>query len=607
MFASQAASPTTMDTVNIPIPHYPPFKLRSSLIDVDPLIWVNLQHQYILLLKVLLLKSPPHLSTKSQHQLSEFVKVYLQEHSKDSGYLSLGAINPQIVENEKSLRALVFALVQHYSIVQLNLTSEHVWAFIRLYVRDNISLVRTIVDGTYILKFNNNKKLKNISSILPLQNHLVHLIRQHKFDYSSDLETLSHLLGQSIKSKQIVSKGGASGGFNIIKKNANSAAASASSLSTFLSQFVNSHWIQLLQDEFNPEIGYDNIRALMVVSLILLTVNKLKTLLHALDLNEFHKLADDYSLFVMVVTSDPFNQLVPGAKDLILNQMSMNVTTDSTTTNDVPGIDKNKLKIIQDMFGVDEDISARLISSKPDLDIEEIVHQVLENPSILENLPPLVKNGTPESKVSSNVPVSALSRFEGGSTKILKREKKNMVRSAALKQKSLDAAMRLLYESDEDEPDDTYDDQERTTGLEDGSSSASNKGVGRQAGGLPVEERYLFAIYKKSGAGVFEKLERKSQLRSQIMAHTKWSHEQIEGWFRMLGQSSRRFKMFEDDYFFNRDDGLLQDEAPSKRKAMELRELTPSKDAVKTQQRRDGHHKASRANHNRKDRHLRKT
>ena len=529
--------------------------------------------------------------------------MYLQEHSNDSGFLSLGAINPQIVENEKTLRCLVFAIVQHYSIVQLNLTSEHVWAFIKLYVRENVSLVRTIVDGTYILKFNNNKKLKNISSILPLQNHLIHLIRQYKFDYATDLETLSHLLGQSIKSKQVISKGSTTGGFNIIKKSNVSSSATSSS-STFLSQFVNSHWIELLQGEFNPDLGYDSLRSLMVVSLILLTVNKLKTLLLTLDLNDLNKLLDDYSLFVMVATSDAFNQLVPGVKDLIISQMSPGNGSGSSGSG--REVDPVQTKTIQDMFGVDADIAHRLIASKPDLTIEDIVHQVLEDPSILENLPPskdaLKSSDTP----TSSIPASAVARFEGGTTKVLKRGKKNIVRTEELKQKSLDVAMRLLYDSDEDEPDDTYDDLDRTSGLEDGSSSSASKAIGGQAGGISVQERYLFALYKKNGAAVFDKLERKTPLRTQITTKTKWTHEQIEGWYRMLSQSSRRFKMYEDDYFFNRDDGLLDDDAPSKPKPKDTQLPVASKDSIKNQQRRDGHHKASRANHNRKDKHMKK-
>ena len=36
--------------------------------------------------------------------------------------------------------------------------------------------------------------------------------------------------------------------------------------------------------------------------------------------------------------------------------------------------------------------------------------------------------------------------------------------SAELKKKTLSDALRVMYQSDEDEPDDTYDDQEKTTG-----------------------------------------------------------------------------------------------------------------------------------------------
>ena len=71
------------DTVYIPIPHYPPFKLRSSLIDKDPVIWVHLLEGYIKLMQFLLDVNSPKLTIKSQQQLQLFLKNFLVETSEE--------------------------------------------------------------------------------------------------------------------------------------------------------------------------------------------------------------------------------------------------------------------------------------------------------------------------------------------------------------------------------------------------------------------------------------------------------------------------------------------------------------------------------------------
>ena len=160
--------------LQINIPHYPPFKLRSSLIDKDPVIWVHSLEAYIRLFMFLDNNEAYGynlLHVKSQQQLQLFLKVYLaetvQEHNK---IFSLGHINPEIRSNGELLKARVFSFIKNSSIIKLNFTGEAVWQFISIYISNNATTVRQLVDGSFKSKFN-EKKSGGISSIPVLYNH----------------------------------------------------------------------------------------------------------------------------------------------------------------------------------------------------------------------------------------------------------------------------------------------------------------------------------------------------------------------------------------------------------------------------------------------------
>ncbi|KAM9900304.1 hypothetical protein OXX69_009132, partial [Metschnikowia pulcherrima] len=231
--------------VYIPIPHYPPFTLRSSLIDKDPVIWTHLLEGYIKLCAVLL-TGEVKLDVKSQQQFQLFLKVFLAETSEEKTKIfSLGAINPDIKSNTATLRAYVFQIICDYGVVKLGLSGESLWNFVMIYVERNASLVRAILAGTHKSKFNDNKKSGKISSVPVLRKHLISSIAEGKMQ-TVHLQTLSMLLGQhmatpSSKTVHVTSAGKAhKHGKTLAKDKYKSSSTGALQ---FAEIFVNEDWI----------------------------------------------------------------------------------------------------------------------------------------------------------------------------------------------------------------------------------------------------------------------------------------------------------------------------------------------------------------------------
>lgn len=103
---------------------------------------------------------------------------------------------------------------------------------------------------------------------------------------------------------------------------------------------------------------------------------------------------------------------------------------------------------------------------------------------------------------------------------------------------AIQTTLRLIYEADDDERDDTYDDAEVNQAEDPASSNLLYK-----------IEKYLWEIYQKTPDN-FKRDARKFKIRNEMRKKTEWSDEQIEGWARMLDLSPRRRQMLEDRYMF---------------------------------------------------------
>ncbi|KAI5958174.1 hypothetical protein KGF57_002529 [Candida theae] len=617
---------TETDSLHIPIPHFPPFKLRSSMIDKDPVIWAHLLDAYIQLMQLLLDPQTPKLSVRSQQQLQMFLKLYLQETSVESERVfSLGAINPDIKRNSEILRTYVFQLIKNFSFVKLSMSGEMIWDFVRIYAEKNAQTVRSLIDGSFKSKFNDNKKSGSISSIPVLHKHLEKLISEGKFS-SNDLSCFSILLGQHV-SKTIYSMGSN----KTVNKSQNNSLH-------FAETFVTSSWIEFLDLAYADGRGSnaDTAKNVIILSVISLSAPKLSKLASELGITSVDTL-NIAPLFSAVIASNALKDLIPKLEERLPFLRHVN--------NDVNDIDDDEnegdfaeniegISLLVDLFPALTEKKAKVILKEHDGDVEFVTNLLLENPdriTSIEETPSIqktVENANTAIQKRSIYDDDDISRGDFSKASVVFGKKQKAHLGAAdddLKKKTLNAALRLIYESDEDEPDDTYDDQEKTTGTDLEEDLRKKKGAKplqdveeKKPSFSAVEptERHLFSIFKKEGADAFARSSRKSSQRQQMKKSINWSDEQIEGWLRMLLKSPRRYKILEEDYLYgggnpNRSQQAEPSAAHEVDKASSKKSPTPnnaqeSKERVKHIHARNEKNKASKSNHNRKSRHDKK-
>lgn len=556
------------EEIHVPIPSFPIFKLRSSLIDKDPLIWVHMLEAYVKLIKLLLDRTQRErkLSVKSQQQLQAFLRAYLAETAQEENRIfSLGAVNPDIKKNSAILRTYIFQLIKDYSIVKLNLTGDATWNFILVYAKGNCTTVRSLVDGTHKSHFNNNKKSGNVGSIEPIQRHILKLIIDSKFK-ENDLEALSYLLGQNVHS----SKSSSSFSVRTVSKVKPSAL-------TFAELFVSKNWINSLEETFISEgnAHSDTVKQVMIVSLLSLSIAKVASLATKLGITN----ADSLKLcplFSAIITSDGYKRLVPGLEERMVFLKSVEFS-DEYPFREEDAYTENDINLLLELFPQLNKGKAITLLRENDGNVEATSNRIFEDPNLISQTAETTLNieEKPSKYISDGKRVNVPKRsiydgdkignldFSDHSVIYGKRTLPDVNKHAhapnELKNRTLDAALRIIYESDEDEPDDTYVDQEPTEGL----GAMDNPSAGPSKEKLPVydddknrtrssePESYLFAIYKEKGSSSFERSQRKSPGRQALKKDTKWSDEQIEGWYRMLLRSPKRFRMLEDDYLYN--------------------------------------------------------
>ncbi|KAG7796210.1 hypothetical protein KL929_003401 [Ogataea haglerorum] len=509
-----------MDQLDIPIVVYPPFKLRSSLIDKDPVIWQHLLESYIDLFQKLIVVSTKRdvkLSLKSQQQLTAFMKVYLSETSEESTKIfSLGAINPEILKNQKRLKVVVFQFIKIYNLVNLKLAGESVWDFCKVYLRlayENMNLnqslisvgiVRDLVEGRVKSKI--TSKSDDVSLVQSLQDYLRLRISDAKFN-RIDLETLSMLLGQKVKSRGnskqrvVVGRG---------------------QQDSFSERFVNAHWIGILETLYNrgDSLHAQQCFEIALVSFVSLPSAKIINLVRDLGVVARAHLIKSYPLTARVILSSKFQDMNPDLRTKLFENKS--------------AFDQHKIQSLLDVFPQLTEAQCKTLLKKYKT-VEEAMNKVLEGEEIeeyAEKKKPRVQFGKKDFSLKAD------SRTH--------RE---------LKKKTLENALRMLYESAEDEPDDTYDDQDLTRGAdtlakdedyESDEEFAESKEANREKDqSMESLNLKLLQIYK-SNPEAFDRSSRYTNYRNQLKSELKWTDEQLEGWARMLERNPRRFKLLEE-------------------------------------------------------------
>lgn len=552
----------------IPIPAYPPFTLRSSLIDKDPVIWVHLLEAYITLFHHLVSSGEnfTHLTVKSKQQLYEFFKKYLHEtYDEENKIFSLGAINTDITKNEAFLKQIVFYTIKLYSILKLNLVNELIWDFIGIYVSNNASTVRGLVDGSFKSKYNDNKKSGNISSIGSVQNHLQKKLLNGDFS-GKDKTILLNLLGQCLSSKTTI---------NLSNSTKKTEVSNKKSIE-FAEKFVNKEWIEILEKAFANGRGIraELAKELMVILLISLPSDRIVRLVKNMGITKPSDMTKSV-LFCSIITSEEFGELIAGI-DEKLSFLTVGLVQGSQVSVSQENID-NLVSIFPDL-GIER---ARIVLNDNNDDVEHVINMLLENPSLIDKIEP-PKPTPPPTKATSPANTNS-DRFSKEKYLVIKLKKSQNIKvnslDEKLKQATIDLAMNSLAEQEEEDVE-IYGQFEKFF---------EEKMNGKTLGPPKSNEEYLYAVYQNEGMGPFLPESRNKTLRGHLKEHTGWSDNLIEDWGRMLT--------------LQKDLKALKESKTNDKKETKTGERDNSKSTQKYNDRK----KASKANHNRKSQHGKKS
>ncbi|KAH3687451.1 hypothetical protein WICPIJ_001561 [Wickerhamomyces pijperi] len=589
----------TDSRIDLPITSFPPFKLRSSMVDKDPVIWVHLIETYIQYVQLLLSNSTIQLTEKSEQQLQLFVQTYLFEIAEEQGQiLSLGLINVQILQNLDSLRVYMFELIKIFGIWRLKLNNgSTLWNFAKIYALKNRTVVRAIIDGSWKSADTNSRKSLAISSINQVQKFLEQRISNAKFD-KYDLGILAALLTPSGAANQSnagsvgVSKNG-----KAVKKNSNN----NRNFLNFNDAFVSVFWIELLEKLYANGSGRfaDVCKKIGIVSVTSLNNAAIANLATQLSVTSYHTL-ELYPLFGGVITSEKFKQLSPGLETK-MPFLGKKLRPKKKTKK--YGFNKDHIQTLMDFFPSLTISKSETLLKSNNYNVEAVTNILLEDPTIIENTPDNIDSES-EDEEMEEVPMA--SQIISKKVNLPARKHQANHVPDELKNKTLEAALRMMYEADEDERDDTYDEAEATA------NSTPQK--------MDKVEKLLFELFKTSQQH-FSREERNSKYRKELKAKTKWSDEQIEGWGRMLVKDPRRFRLVEERYM----NELVEERNNARRRPQETEETgveqnsskqttnklpdqknQPNRTTEKRQQARNEKNKASKGNHNRKRGHDKK-
>lgn len=600
----------TEEQLHIPIPHYPPFQLRSSLIDKDPVIWAHLLEGYIELCQ-LLLSGNVNLNIKSQQHLQLFLKVFLAETSQESTRIfSLGSVNPDIKKNTLILRAYVFQLIRDYGFVKLKLPKECLWHFVIVYIEKNASVVRGLLNGSLKSKFNDNKKSGKISQIPPLRRYFIEMLRDGRVT-AEDLKYLSMLLGQHTSAARVQTVLVTDAGSVQPRiKSKNRTPSNSLNALQFAEMFVNEEWIEHLELLYagSKSIHAEIIRNLMVISVLSLSTTKVASLVATLGIHGTGTMMVA-PLFSSLIISEAYKNLCPGLEERLPFLRNINLSGIETANDE-------DIAMLQDMFPdiVTESASTLLLQNNNDLD--KVINLLLENPSIVNEVnesstkPPAKSSNPTTHEIEKGIERFSLKKNE--TTEVLTKLSSQALDES--RKRTLTHALRLLYESDEDERDDTYDELN-----DEGSNKITTKithlSDDAELEDIKSSERsehdkislILFGYLKKESEVVFQKSSRKSKTRNEMRSQSGWFDEQIEGWYRMLQQSPKRYRLLEEQYATENSNKAIA--ISLAQKEME-RDDTPPPDQTVNSRRalaKKGKNKASVGNHNRKRGHDKKT
>lgn len=547
------------EPLNLPIVKFPPFKLRAQLIEKDPVVWLHLIETYVKYCQWLMagdnsMGSGSHISMIDQldentlDHLRIFLRSYLHEMALEEGKLVSLGYNQDVKNQLQLLRSWIFHIIKACGLIYLQIFGDTLWDLIKLYVVANPKSVQSLILGTLIPSVNVQRA--QINRIAQLQQSLKIIIESNKFD-RTDLKTFQSLLSYHDEGE---------GNY-------------------FADDFLTLNWIENLELWWSKGKGRFNevARQICITILFSVHVNKLaKFLTDELDITNVDSLMY-YPLLGSIITNDHFlkqkGELIQFLPFLALSTSSSTEKSSKKPVHETSylEVDDKDIQALQELFPDLTQHQATQLLRRYDNNVELITNELFENPAIIDSLEP---DASPEEvdREKPEVEVEGDTEIEENDEKkpLMLVKKKNGDRNLTkhvpdeVRNKTLTRALKLLYQDDEDERDDTYDEAQVENNR---NNSASQRiGLGKDAtkstendteegtskdsiSQTDMNEAYLWDLLKQDKS-LFERSKRGSSSRKKIKQQTNWSDEQIEGWARMLERSPQRARLLEDKYMF---------------------------------------------------------
>ncbi|CAB4254256.1 similar to Saccharomyces cerevisiae YGL110C CUE3 Protein of unknown function [Maudiozyma barnettii] len=612
-----------IEQLTLPIVTFPPFKLRAQLIEKDPVVWLHLLDTYIQYFQFLNTEENlSKLDDSTLDHLCMFMRSYINEMGNEEGKLLSLGINHDVQENLTVLRAWVLTALKTCGLFYLQIFGETLWNFVILYVEKNPVSVRSLIDGSAKPKITNIPRVQ-VNRISQIQQHIKSMVEQNKFT-RIDLKSFQFLIEDK----------------------------------DFADKFLTINWIEYLEswwDKGNNKFS-KIAEQLMITCLLQVRRKTVVDVTKSLGVSSLDTLSI-YPLLGSILISERFNILRPDIKQemVYLNFSKPNEeVVNESSTSDIFHNESNEVEVSQkdisalaDFFPGYSTYQLSELLRRYDNNVELITNLMFEDPTIVDSIPSEKPASNHVKSVVDKESLPALEELElhENSLRDSEMELSELTKKHVpdeIKNKTLTRALQLLYDDDEDERDDTYDEAETDRSKVSGkisfgedidenndSAEATEK---ERVSKYDQIEGYLWQLLKED-ATLFERTKRGSKMRKSIKQETTWSDEQIEGWARMLQKSPQRARILEEKYMFrgnvksgkrsyvkNRDgendiDNKRRNERYVRKPKVNVnvnnnensKESTPKNDVnQKRKNARNEKNKASRGNHNRKAGHDKK-
>ncbi|SCU77952.1 LADA_0A03026g1_1 [Lachancea dasiensis] len=575
------------EKISQPIVKFPPFKLRAAMVEKDPVIWLHLLETYNRFFSYLMSEGRlEQLDDSTYENLCIFVRGYLKELSDEEGKLLSLGMNKDVEQQLHTLRSWILALAKECGLLHLQVSCDTLWDFVRLYVTYNPETVRSLIDGSLKPKINTQKA--HLNRTYQLHQHLKQLIESNKFT-RVDLKALESLLSAEDRRSP-----------------------------HFADQFLNAKWAAILESWFLQESKDIRIIAtnLGILTYTSATENRIIELISEMRITL--ETLQQYPLLASLLMNDNFRAHFKGLASRL--PLMRSLVGSKIVTENQPALSTEAVEMIIEVFPFLTVSQAEKQLQLYDGNVERTIESLFESP-----LPPpdesSATTATHSAAVNGNEQLkpaeyeSELKQTDRLSKEELDQRGENV--PDALRNKTLARALALLYQADEDEMDDTYNEADSQP-LADGDEG--DKG----AKAYENREGYLWELLKVNKT-LFERQSRGTKGRKDMKSMTSWSDEQIEGWARMLERSPKRAQLLEERYMFrgnartgkrafvqNKHNSLQGPQLDDTREGIRNEKQSTNKTSVtgggdkRRQNARKEKNKSTRANHNRKSGHDKK-